>query len=197
MLSDDLPLVIADLGGPAIALTALSSFCSQLNAGASSSYLYMGNEPAEVAPWDSVLAGAPYASQSVVRRIQTELFLDSTAGIPGNDDGGALSSWFVFSALGLFPAIQGLPGFVLGTPLFPTISIQLENGSILSIRAPGASEATAYVSSLSVNGRSYNSNPWINIGSLLEGSTLDFAVSGTPHRSWGRQLNLSAPRVPA
>jgi predicted alpha-1,2-mannosidase len=125
MLADDLPRVISSLGGRAAALSLLGAFFSQLNAGTQSPYFYMGNEPGEVAPWDGVLAGLPYTSQSVVRRIQTQLFPDSTSGIPGNDDAGALSSWLVFSALGLFPEVQGLPGFVLGTPLFPDISIHL------------------------------------------------------------------------
>jgi putative alpha-1,2-mannosidase len=156
----------------------------------------MGNEPGEVAPWDAVLAGEPYASQAVVRRIQTQLFPVSSAGIPGNDDAGSLSSWFVFSALGLFPEIQGLPGLVLGAPLFPAASIHLENGATLSIRAPGASDAAGYIAGLTVNGHAYNSNPWINIGSLLKGGTLDFTVSTTPSYSWGRSLNLSAPVVP-
>ena len=195
MLSDDLPNVISRLGGQVAARSLLGAYFSQLNAGVASPYFYMGNEPGEVAPWDAVLAGGPSASQAVVRRIQTQLFPDSTAGIPGNDDAGSLSSWFVFSALGLFPEIQGLPGFVLGTPLFPAIRIHLENGSTISITAPGASDANAYIAGLTVNGQTYDANPWINSGSLLEGGTLAFTISSTPSRSWGTRLNLSVPAV--
>jgi putative alpha-1,2-mannosidase len=195
MLSNDLPTVISSLGGRAAAVPLLNAFLWQLNAGASSSYLYMGNEPAEVAPWDPILAGEPYVSQSVVRQIETQLFPDTTTGLPGNDDAGSLSSWFVFASLGLFPEIQALPGFVLGTPLFPAIEIHLENGSTLAIEAPGASDATAYIAGLSVNGHIYNANAWINAGSILAGGRLQFSVSSSPSRSWGTALDFSAPAI--
>jgi predicted alpha-1,2-mannosidase len=195
MLANDLPAVISRLGGRASAAQQLSAFLSELNAGTASPYLYMGNEPGEVAPWDPILVGEPYVSQSAVRQIETQLFPDMITGLPGNDDAGSLSSWFVFASLGLFPEIQGLPGFVLGTPLFPAIEVHLENGSTLLIEAPGASDATAYIAGLTVNGRIYNANAWINAGSLLAGGTLQFSVSSTPSRSWGTALNLSASAV--
>jgi predicted alpha-1,2-mannosidase len=87
-----------DLGGNANAAARLDTYFTQLNAGPGSQYAFMGNEPAEPDPWEYDYAGAPYKTAATVRRIQTQLFNSTTNGLPGNDDAGAISSWYVFSA---------------------------------------------------------------------------------------------------
>jgi putative alpha-1,2-mannosidase len=144
----------------------------------------MGNEPCEEAPWVYDFAGAPAHTQDVVRRIQSELFTGRPNGLPGNDDAGALSSWYVFSALGLYPEIPGVAGFVVGSPLFPEATIHLENGSAIRILGQGASSARPYVQSLELDGRAYES-PWISWSALAHGAALNFNLGDRPS-SWGK-----------
>jgi predicted alpha-1,2-mannosidase len=124
----DLKRLFSKMGGDSKAVSRLDAFFTELNAGPESPYAFMGNEPCEGDPWEYDYAGAPARTQEVVRRIQTQLFCDAPDGLPGNDDAGALSSWYVFSALGFYPVVPGVGGFVLGSPLFSSTIIHLENG---------------------------------------------------------------------
>ena len=82
------------------------------------------------------LAGAPWRTQAVVRRAVTTLFRPLPAGLPGDDDLGALSSWYVWSALGLYPAIPGVGGLAVASPLFPSVTIASGLGRLRARRAP-------------------------------------------------------------
>src|SRR5258706_623458 len=93
------------MGGNGAVVKRLDTFFIRLNDGPNSSYAFMGNEPSFEVPWEYDFAGAPAHTQKAVRLIQTQLFKNSPGGLPGNDDGGAMSSWYVFSAIGLYPEI--------------------------------------------------------------------------------------------
>ena len=144
----------------------------------------MGNEPSEETPWIYDFAGEPSGTQRVVRRIQNELFTSLPSGLPGNDDAGALSSWYVFSALGIYPEIPGVAGFVVGNPLFPKVTIQRDNGDVIQIVGDGASPENYYVHKLKVNGHAWKSS-WIPWSELSSGGTLDFTLGDKPS-SWGK-----------
>src|SRR5208282_1819580 len=100
-------------------------------------------------------------------------------GLPGNDDAGALSSWYVFSALGLYPEIPGVGGFVIGSPLFPEATIHLGNGSTIEIQGQPASPANPFVQNLKLNGRNYESS-WISWSALSNGAALNFKLGDKP-----------------
>ncbi len=119
MVNFDLPGLIQKLGGNENACARLDQFFTKLNAGPRADTAYIGNEPCEGIPWIYDFAGAPHRTQNVVRRIQKELFTDRPSGLPGNDDAGSLSSWYVFSALGPYPAIPGVAGFAWAARYFP------------------------------------------------------------------------------
>ncbi len=128
------------LGGNSVVVGRLDTFFTRLNDGSTSQYAFMGNEPSEEIPWEYDFAGAPSHTQEVVRRIETQLFTNTPGGLPGNDDAGSLSSWYVFAAIGLYPEIPGVGGFVTGSPLFTTVTIHLAGGHTLQINAPAASD---------------------------------------------------------
>jgi putative alpha-1,2-mannosidase len=151
----------------------------------------MGNEPCEEAPWVYDFVGAPARTQDVVRRIQTELFTTQPGGLPGNDDAGSLSSWYVFSALGIYPEIPGVAGFTTGSPMFPKATVHLENGKSIVIIGQNASATTPYVQSLKLNGKPYES-PWIVWSELAGGGTLDFDLGAQPSK-WGSDLAKAPP----
>lgn len=183
MVPFDLKGLISLMGGNQNAVDRLDRYFTHLNAGPESPYVFTGNEPCEGDPWVYDYAGAPWRTQAVVRKIQDRLFTDSPAGLPGNDDGGALSSWYVFSALGLYPLIPGVGVFVIGSPMFTRAVVHL-NGGELVIDGNGAAPDAPYVQSLKVNGRR-SDKLWLRYSDISHGGTLDFKLGPRPDESWG------------
>lgn len=173
------------MGGNQEAVARLDDHFIQLNAGPHSIYAFLGNEPELKAPWSYDFAGAPWRTQDVVRRSILELYHNSPGGMPGNDDGGAMGSYVVFSCLGLFPDIPGVAGFVVGSPLFSSATIHMANGNVLHLEAPAASDENRYVQSLTLNGEDYNDSPWIPFGALSGGAKLRFSLANSPNTAWG------------
>ncbi len=171
------------LGGDQKVVKRLDTFFTQLNDGPAGKYVFMGNEPDIETPWEYDFAGAPAYTQSVVRRIQTQLYAATPSGLPGNDDGGTMSAWYIFSAIGLYPALPGVGGFVLGSPLFPSITFHLADGKVIHITAPTASDRTPYVQTLTLNGHA-TTQVWLPWSSVKNGATLNFTL--VDHAtSWG------------
>ena len=185
MVPYDLPHLFQAMGGNATVVQRLDAHFTQLNAGPLSSYAFMGNEPEFEVPWEYDFAGAPYRTQDVVRRIVTQLFTTAPDGLPGNDDGGAMSSWYVFAALGLYPEIPGVAGFALGSPLFSSVTLRLGNGHLLSIVAPHASASMRYVQRLMINGQAYT-QAWLPFQMIAQGATLDYVLGEQANTMWGR-----------
>ena len=143
------------MGGEASAVAKLDEFFAQLNAGRYLPYDWAGNEPSLGAPWEYDYFGAPSRAQEVVRRIATTLYSDQPADEPGNDDLGALSSWFVWAAIGLYPVTPGSADLALASPLFPNIVVTLPDDRRLVLHAPTASATMVYVHSLRVSGAKF------------------------------------------
>ena len=193
MVPYDLAGLFEAMGGNAEAIRRLDEHFTELNAGSSSLYAYMGNEPEFEVPWEYDAAGAAYRTQDVVRRIETQLFNATPNGLPGNDDGGAMSSWYVFAAIGLYPEIPGVAGFFVGSPLFRTITVQLGNGNQLQIKGHGGTgdslDNVPYVQSLTLNGQDYT-NSWIPFDALSKGATLQFTLGSNPNTNWGSHFSM-------
>ncbi len=100
----------------------------------------------------STAFGSPEQTQRFVRAIADSEYADAPVDEPGNDDLGALSSWYVWAALGLFPVTPGLANLSLASPLFPSVDITLPNGRHLVERAPEAAASGPYVHALTVSG---------------------------------------------
>ena len=165
------------------AIKRLNTFFTQLNAGPSSQDVFMGNEPSLETPWAYDFAGAPAQTEGTVRRIQDGLYTNTPGGLPGNDDGGAMSSWYVFSAIGLYPDIPGVGGFVIGSPLFSSVTLHLASGHTLQINAANAVDGNPYVQSLTVNGTA-STHLWLPWSTVTNGATLNFTL-GSSASSWG------------
>jgi predicted alpha-1,2-mannosidase len=191
MVNYNLGGLIDKMGGQAKAIARLDHFFTKLNAGMRSDMAYMGNELCVGIPWAYTFAGAPARTQRVVRRIQDELFTEKPSGLPGNDDAGSLSSWYVFSVLGLYPAIPGVGGFVVGSPVFPKATILRDNGAAIVIFGEQASSKNSYVQSVEVNQQPWTS-PWIPWSNLAAGGTLKFKLGPQP-TSWGADLKKVPP----
>jgi len=194
MVTFDLSGLFSDMGGNSAVLNRLDTFFSSLNAGPNSPYAWMGNEPSVEVPWEYDFAQAPSQTQEAVRNIETQLWSDSPGGMPGNDDGGEMSSWYIFAAIGLYPEITATGGFVIGSPLFTSVTVELSGGHALQIDAPQASDAQPYVQGLSLDGSPVTSL-WLPWGSVDNGAVLDFALGATPS-GWGSSPQDAPPSYP-
>jgi predicted alpha-1,2-mannosidase len=171
------------LGGRAAAARKLDGFFTQLNAGPDRPYAFLGNEPSLGAPWLYDWAGQPYKTQDVVRRTLLSLYRLDPDGMPGNDDGGTLSAWWVFGAIGLYPAVPGEDVLALGSPLFPHVTLRTGRGTV-RIDAPLARRDRPFVQSMTLNGRPW-SRPWLRFWQIARGGRLGFSLADQPNVTWG------------
>ncbi len=185
MVPFEIPALVAKIGGPSAAAKRLDTLFTQLNAGPRSIYYFNGNEPDESQPWIYDFIGKPWKTQEVIRKIQNLLWTDSPSGMPGNADGGAMPSWYVFSAIGLYPEIPGVGGFVVGSPLFKSIVIHRSDSRTITIQGVNAGAQEPYIKSLAVDGQPYHSL-WLPLSKLDQQreSTLRFALSSHPDKHW-------------
>ncbi|NEA97729.1 GH92 family glycosyl hydrolase [Streptomyces sp. SID13726] len=181
--------LFAAMGGRAKALDRLDTFFHDDDGdwaftGSGGDKSEMDNEPSINIPYLYAYAGAPYKTQQTVRAAMGQLWSTQPGGIPGNDDLGAMSAWYVFSALGMYPQVPSRSELVLASPLFPRIEITRPAGNDISIRAEGAAADAPYVHSLTVNGRTSQA-PWLPASFVRDGGRLDYGLSGTPDPTWG------------
>jgi predicted alpha-1,2-mannosidase len=175
------------MGGPTRAAARLDGFLRVLNAGAGGTHTdhaLLGDEPTLETPWLYDWLRRPWKTQAAVRR-GLGLYSPSPAGYPGNDDLGTLSAWYVFGALGLYPAQPGTGTLALATPLFERAEVKLANRRKLTIAAPGG---RPYVASLSLAGRPHE-RPWATFCEIAGGGRLEFATSAHAER-WGQNGQL-------
>ena len=170
------------MGGPKTAIQRLDHHFTQLNGGLTQPYFYIGNEPEHGVPWAYNYAAYPQGTSSAVRRVMNESFTTGAGGLPGNDDLGATSAWFVWSAMGMYPATPGADVLALHGPLFPSISIIRPSGTI-QINGTGAGQGSQYVQNLSVNGAA-TTKSWIRYGDIAGNATLNYTMGSSPS-AWG------------
>lgn len=144
----------------------------------------LDNEPSINVPYLYAYAGAPYRTQETVRAAMRQLWSTRPGGIPGNDDLGAMSAWYVFSALGMYPQVPSRSELVLASPLFPRIEIDRPTGNDISVRAQGAAADAPYVHALKVNGRTSGA-AWLPASFVRDGGRLDYTLSTEPAPAWG------------
>ncbi|HEY3628548.1 MAG TPA: GH92 family glycosyl hydrolase [Terracidiphilus sp.] len=151
----------------------------------------LNNEPSIETPWLFNFLGQPWKTQEAVRRVLNTIWTNSPKGMPGNDDLGEMSSWYVWSAMGMYPEIPGRAELVLGSPLFTSIGIRRTAGDIV-IKAHGADTNAPYVRSLKVNGKDTTKN-WLPEDFVEHGGTIEFELSTTPDKNWGTRAEDAPP----
>jgi putative alpha-1,2-mannosidase len=129
-----------------------------------------------------------------VREAVNVLWTDRPHGIPGNDDLGAMSSWYVWAALGLYPGFPGGSELLVGSPLFPFAHVNRPQQNDIIIRASQAASDTPFVKGLRVDGQAW-SKSWLPESFVTQGGELTFDLSVTPDPGWGRGPDDVPPSV--
>lgn len=150
-----------------------------------SPYWWSGNEPGMGVPYLFNWAGLPWNTQSHIDRILRTQWNASSSGIPGNDDTGTASAWYVWSTLGLYPSIPGVAGFTLSTPRFPKVELTVRNGVTITMRTASTGWSSRYIRGMNVNGEPHTRS-WITLDRLTAGggAVLDYVLGDTPS-DWG------------
>ncbi len=142
-----------------------------------------GNEPSHHTAYLYNYAGAPSKTQHFARLIMDSLYSSRPDGLPGNEDCGQMSAWYVMSALGFYQVCPGDPMYTIGSPLFERTLIHLENGREFVIQADGNSARNRFIQSASLNDNPLTS-PFFSHEQLLEGGTLLFAMGSETTTHW-------------
>lgn len=177
------------MGGESIATQRLDRFFTREDGSwalqrAGGAYADVSNQPSINSPFMYLFTDAAYKTPLTVRETMKQLWHSGVDGIPGQDDLGQMSSWYVFSALGLYPLYPGNADMVLTSPVFQHAEIQLSDATI-RINAPGTSPQRRYIDQLKVNGES-TMKSWIDRSWVEKGVTLDFKLSENPNKLWGK-----------
>ncbi|MDQ7063573.1 MAG: GH92 family glycosyl hydrolase [candidate division KSB1 bacterium] len=143
-----------------------------------------GNEPSHHMAYLYNYLGKPWKTQRRVREILTSQYHNRPDGLAGNEDCGQMSSWFVLSAIGLYPVTPGSPEYALTSPLFEEAVLRLENGRTFTIRARRTKPGTLYIREARLNGRPWPSSA-LPHQAIMDGGELVFTLSDTPDRWWG------------
>jgi predicted alpha-1,2-mannosidase len=155
-----------------------------------------GNEPSFHIPYLYDYCGQPWKTQRHLREIMEIWYTDTPLGICGDEDGGAMSSWYVLTAMGFYPVTPGLPVYALGSPIFEETRISLENGKVFTITARNVSAKNKYIQSAVLNGKPLN-KPWFEHSDMVNGGTLLLVMASTPNTAWGSAPEDAPPSMSA
>jgi predicted alpha-1,2-mannosidase len=154
----------------------------------------LDNEPSIGSPWVYDFTGQPFRTQETVREVLDTLWTDQPEGIPGNDDLGEMSSWYVWSALGLYPAIPGRAELLLSSPLFARIHVHRPGGD-LSIEVDRESADARYIHALALDGAARTA-PYLPESVALHGGRLRETLAKTADTAWGSAPGDAPPSFP-
>jgi predicted alpha-1,2-mannosidase len=185
MVTHNIGELVKRRGGKEASTKALDVLMAQLDAGAyTKTGNYLSNEAAFATPWVYNWLQAPHQATDVLHRAVTELYDTTPTGLPGNDDEGALSAWYVFANLGIAPMISGTANLLVTAPMFDRVTLRsLGSDRVYTINAPGVSDGKRYTTGLKVDGVAQTKS-WVGEDVGRKGGTLDFTMAATPG-TWG------------
>ena len=144
----------------------------------------MGNEPSLAIPYIYNRLGAPWKTQKRVRMLLESFFTDTLLGIPGDEDGGGMSAFVVFSMLGFYPVTPGIPVYDIGSPVFDKATIHLKNGRDFVIVAHNNSHDNKYLQNVRLDGKPLD-QVWFRHAQIANGATLELTMGDTPNTQLG------------
>ena len=145
----------------------------------------MGNEPSFHIPYLYNYFGAPWKTQKRTRFLLDVWFKDNIFGIPGDEDGGGMTAFVVFTSMGIYPVTPGVPYYNITSPIFEKTSIKLKNGRTFTVLAKGASKTKKYIQKAFINGKEIQA-PYISHEQIMLGATLTLELGEYPNKEWGK-----------
>ncbi len=145
-----------------------------------------GNEPAFHVPYLYNYAGQSWKTQYRIRHVLDMWFDDSPLGLSGDEDGGAMCAWYVFSAMGFYPVTPGTGIYAIGSPIFEKVEINLPNGKSFSVEAKHNSKRNKYIQSAILNGQAIN-RPWLIHNEIMNGGVLKLEMGERANKNWGTE----------
>jgi len=143
-----------------------------------------GNQPIQHMIYLYNYTNQPWKAQYHVRDVLDKLYACQADGYCGDEDNGQTSAWYVFSSMGFYPVCPGTDEYVLGSPQFSKITLQMENGNTFVINAPNNSKENVYVDDVTLNGGNYSKN-FVKHADLQNGGEMTFTMSATPNQNRG------------
>ncbi len=145
-----------------------------------------GNEMVRIIPYLYNYAGAPWKTQKRVREIMDVWYGTGPLGICGDEDGGMMSLWYIYSAMGIYsdPYIPAYPVWQIGSPLFEKVTINIGNKKTFVIEAKNVSAQNKYIQSATLNGKPLN-RPWFEHSDFVKGGSLVMNMGPRPNKQWG------------
>ena len=145
----------------------------------------MANEPSLHIPYLYNYIGEPWRTQKRIRTLLNEWFRNDLMGVPGDEDGGGMSAFVVFSMMGFYPVTPGLPIYAIGSPVFEKVRIHLDCGKYFEIIAHNYSPDNKYIQSAKLNGKPWN-QCWFSHSDLAGGGVLEFEMGNKPNKAWAK-----------
>lgn len=143
-----------------------------------------GNEPSHHMAYLYDYVNAPWKTQAMVHKIETEFHKNNPDGLIGNEDCGQMSAWYVMSAMGFYSVCPGQLQYAIGTPVFDKVTINLENGKQFVIKAENVSSSNYYIQSATLNSKAYT-KCYLNHNDIMNGGEVVFNMGNTENKSWG------------
>ncbi len=152
----------------------------------------MANEPSLHIPYLYNYSGIPWMTQKRIHKLLNEWFRNDLMGVPGDEDGGGLSAFVVFSMMGFYPITPGMPMYTIGSPFFKNATIKLEGNKTFTVKAENFTKENKYIQSATLNGKTWN-KPWFSHTDLEKGGVLNLVMGKIPNYDWGSAVEDAPP----
>lgn len=152
----------------------------------------MANEPSLHIPYLYNYAGQPWKTQKRIHTLLGQWFRNDLMGVPGDEDGGGMSAFVVFSQMGFYPVTPGSPTYNIGSPFFGKTAIHLPNGKVFTVIARNFSQENKYIQSATLNGKTWN-KPWFSHDDIKNGGTLELVMGNKANKNWGVEPQNAPP----
>lgn len=141
-----------------------------------------GNEPSQHIAYLYNFVGEPWKTQQRVNQILKSFYIHTPEGLIGNEDCGQMSAWYVFSAMGFYSFNPADQNYLIGSPLFDEVKINMENGKKFIIKANNLSEKNIYINLTTLNGKDLTRS-FITHQEILNGGVLEFEMADIPNKT--------------
>lgn len=157
-------------------------------------YYYVGDEFSMHSPYLYNYIGAAWKTQKLIRELLTDNFTNEFGGLPGNEDCGQLSAWYIFGAMGFYPTCPSVPTYQIGSPMFDKVTMSLPNGKTFQVIANNNKPENVYIQSATLNGKPYTKS-WIHHDDIMNGGNITFEMGPEPNKEWGCQPEDIHPSI--